>query len=143
MKEGGTGGANTNKNGLRLEKYNLINLKEKGLILEKLKTLFFNLDLTETKSKIVTFSKTLHFLLPELIVPIDRKYTLDFFYSNKQIPTDKNKNKNCEKQFRIFEELFNKFIERSDIYNLNKYLDKIWHVAPTKVIDNAIIGYSK
>jgi hypothetical protein len=126
-----------------LEKYNLINLKEKELILEKLKTLFFNLDLTETKSKIVTFSKTLHFLLPELIVPIDRKYTLDFFYSNKQIPTDKNKMKNCEKQFRIFEELFNKFIEISEIYNLNKYLDKIWHVTPTKVIDNAIIGYSK
>jgi hypothetical protein len=126
-----------------LEKYKLINLKEKELVLEKLKILFFNLDLTETKSKIVTFSKTLHFILPELIVPIDRKYTLDFFYNNKQIPTDKNKKKNCEKQFKIFEELFEKFIEISKVYNLNKYLDKIWHVTPTKVIDNAIIGYNK
>ncbi len=126
-----------------LEKYELVNLEEKDFVLKKLKDLFFNLELTETKSKIVTFSKTLHFLLPELIVPIDRKYTLDFFYNNKQIPTDKNKKINCEKQFKIFEELFDKFIEISRVYNLNRYLDKIWHATPTKVIDNAIIGYSK
>lgn len=126
-----------------LEKYKLINLKDKELVLGKLKDLFFNLNLTETKSKIVTFSKTLHFLLPELIVPIDRKYTLDFFYNNKQLPTNKEKKENNEKQFEIFVELFDKFIEISKSYNLNQYLDNIWHVTPTKVIDNAIIGYGK
>ncbi len=141
------------KNSIRENKEDIIQLRkfklstldqiEKEKSLEILKKLFCNLKLTQTKSKLVTFSKTLHFLLPELIVPIDRKYTLDFFYGNGMLPTSKEDKENCEKQFYIFRELFEKFFELSQRYNLDEYLDKSWSIVPTKVLDNAIIGYCK
>ena len=129
----------------KLESYKLalIRDKDKEEVISMLRYLFFNLNLTERKSKLVTFSKTLHFLVPELVVPIDRKYTLDFFYSNRQMPLSKNQLEADKKQFQIFEELFDKFIELSKKYELSSYLDKVWHIVPTKVIDNAIIGFGK
>ena len=69
-----------------LKKYSIEDLSEKNdkaeKIFNQLKNLFENLKLTNTKTKLVTFSKTMHFLLPNLIVPIDRKYTLKFFKLN-------------------------------------------------------------
>jgi len=41
--------------------------------------------------------------------------------------------------------LYNLLLEKRkkiDVFS-DEYLDKIWHVTPTKVIDNAIIGYNK
>ncbi len=125
----------------KLESYKLGTLKDKDKeeVIKSLRYLFFNLNLTETKSKLVTFSKTLHFLLPELVVPIDRRYTLEFFQT--QLPLSKDQWETDKKQFQVFEELFDKFIEISKKYDLSSYLDKVWHVVPTKVIDNAIIGF--
>ncbi|MAG38620.1 hypothetical protein CMO90_00875 [Candidatus Woesearchaeota archaeon] len=113
-------------------------------------SLFKKLDLVgeswtgnKIKSKLVTFSKTMHFLLPNLYVPIDRRYTLNFFYNNKTLQTDKNNEKNDEKQLVVFNELFKKFHSLTEIYNLNEYKDNKWNKNIPKTIDNAIIGYSK
>ena len=133
-----------------LEKYRIEKLteEEKRKTLEITEQLFKELDLVgkskrgkKIKSKLVTFSKTLHFILPNLIVPIDRKYTLNFFYSNKMVPTDSNIKKNDEKQIKVFNELYERFYEIATIHNLKKFIDKRWNANIPKIIDNAIIGY--
>ena len=127
-----------NKNEINLLKgYRIEKLDEQEIkkVLEILERLFNKLEIVKTKSPLVTFSKTLHFLLPELVVPIDRRYTANFFYNSNQIPQK-------EKQFKVFSDLFEKFWEISQRYNLNNYLDNNWNRTIPKVIDNMIIGYN-
>ena len=50
-----------------------------------LSSLFENLEVIEKGSKLIGNSKTLHHLLLDLIPPIDRKHTLNFFYKEKFI----------------------------------------------------------
>lgn len=135
-----------------LKRYKLETLNEdnKKKVLEIINSLFRDLDLVgkswtgnKIKSKLVAFSKTLHFLLPNLIVPIDRKYTINFFYGSIDIPTDMDNQKNNKKQIEVFNELYEKFYEIAKIYNLKRYLDSQWNTSIPKIIDNAIIGYSK
>ena len=137
-------------NGLKKYRIEELNEENKENVLDIIKELFEKLDLVgkswtgnKIKSKLVTFSKTLHFLLPNLLVPIDRRYTLDFFYSNKMVPTNPDLKKNDEKQLVIFNELFRKFCELSQSYNLRKYIDSKWNANIPKIMDNAIIGYGK
>ena len=56
-----------------------INLEKIKPILEKL---YNKLHIMESKAKLVSFSKTLHFIFPNLFMPMDRKNTLNYFYSN-------------------------------------------------------------
>jgi len=130
---------------LKLQKYAIekLTLEEKEITLNTLKRLFEKLKLSETNSKLVSFSKTLHFLLPHLVVPIDRRYTISFFYNSKLIPTDNEPCKSNELQFKIFEELYAKFQEITKKFDLNPYLDNKWNANIPKIIDNAIIGFSK
>jgi len=137
-------------NSLKNYKIEQLNEKEKIEVLKTSEELFNNLDLVgkswtgnKIKSKLVTFSKTLHFLIPNLFVPIDRKYTLDFFYNDTMVPTHSNNQKNNEKQLEVFREIYEMFCEIAKIYNLKQYLDNKWNTNIPKIIDNAIIGYSK
>ncbi|MFA5071612.1 MAG: hypothetical protein WC511_04605 [Candidatus Pacearchaeota archaeon] len=117
--------------GYRIEK---LDRKEIEKILKILERLFEKMKVVQTKSPLVTFSKTLHFLLPDLIVPIDRRYTATFFYNSNQLPSQ-------EKQFKVFSEVFEKFWEFSQKYNLDNYLDNTWNRTIPKIMDNIIIGY--
>jgi hypothetical protein len=49
-------------------------------IKELLEKVFINLKIMESTRRIVGVSKILHFLLPDLIIPVDGKYTLPAFY---------------------------------------------------------------
>ena len=99
----------------------------------KREEIFKNIKLVKTNSPLVTFSKAIHFLLPNLVAPIDRKYTINFFYGNAQLQNDN--------QFKIFRELFSKFWVLSKKYDLKSYKDPIWNKNTPKILDNAIIGY--
>jgi hypothetical protein len=80
----------------RLKGFKLRSLA-KAEIQETLENLFFDLVLVDKgKPPLVTFSKTLHFFFPELIGPIDRTYTLNFFYGHTNIP------KSWDGQYRQF-----------------------------------------
>ena len=115
-----------------------LNDKEMKKIEQSLTILFENLKVMESKSKLVGVSKALHHILPNLILPMDRKYTLNFFYEEKfrksvQIRGD-------EKE--IFLEIFKNshFISRK--LNLNwKDLINVRDSSIPKLIDNAIIGF--
>jgi hypothetical protein len=46
-----------------------------------------DLKVSATETQIVAGSKALHHVLPELVPPIDREYTLQFFYNQKMLQT--------------------------------------------------------
>ena len=104
---------------------------------ELLSDLFENLKLSKTKSPLVTFAKTLHFFLPELIVPIDRKFTLAFFGKENQWTFRKK-----EKQFLVFCNIESAFSNFAASHDLMVYKDHEWNQNIPKILDNLIIGYT-
>ena len=121
----------------KLEGFRLRSL-EKTEIQETLEKLFLDLVLVDKgKPPLVTFSKTLHFFFPELIGPIDRTYTLNFFYGHTNIP------KSLDGQYRRFIDIELEFARFAGAISLSGYKDRIWNTTVPKVIDNAIIGWMK
>jgi len=121
-----------------LSKYTIKTLDDKAI--ETLKDLFKKLNLVRTKSPLVTFAKTLHFFLPDLIVPIDRRYTCDFFniYPNRKSGSEK------EVELMDFINLQKAFCKFSNTFNLSEYIapSSDWNLNVPKVIDNMIIGHN-
>ncbi|MDP3765034.1 MAG: hypothetical protein Q8R04_00825 [Nanoarchaeota archaeon] len=135
------------KNIVALSKYRLDKLSntEYDKVIKILEYLFYNLKLVgynnnkknSEKPRLVTFSKTIHFLLPNLVVPIDRKYTLNFFYNNASI------NNKLELQFQKFSYIFKECSSFALEVKLNSKVGNSWNQNIPKAIDNIIIGYSK
>jgi len=98
-------------------------------IKEILGKVYDNLDLMKTKGKLVSNSKAMHFILPDLVMPMDRQNTLKFFFNN----TNESKNK--------FLDIFECSYQIARKMNLNRFLDQRWNLSITKVIDNAIICF--
>lgn len=104
-----------------------------------LERLFKNLKTAKNETQIVSLSKTLHFMLPYLIMPIDRRYTMSYLYGHN------NYSNNWESEFKTFKEVFYFFYEvakRSNLDNKNLPHGRLNTSVP-KVVDNAIIGYKK
>jgi len=111
------------------------NIEGTNHIMESINELINNLKISKAKTKLIFNSKTLHHLLPNLIPPIDKQYTLSFFYNSKS----PSHIENC------FSEIYPKFIEIANcckdiIIEMTKE-GKGFNTSETKVIDNAIIGY--
>jgi hypothetical protein len=103
-----------------------------GVVGSTLAKLAQSLDIVSNKVRIVPGSKALHHLLPELVVPIDRAYTQQFFrWAN---PTLQNFPERC------FKEAFNAFVRIAREANPAQYVGQGWYTSRTKVIDNAIVG---
>jgi hypothetical protein len=87
------------------------------------------------KSQLVAGSKTLHHLLPDLVPPIDRRYTLKFFFDRTNIANAKSDFAgvfiNYLYIFEVAEETIRKIVGEANPLNSSV----------TKVIDNAIIAY--
>lgn len=117
-------------------KLNLLSENDLDIVVSKIKQIFYTLKVATTKTKIVGISKALHFLLPDLIMPIDRRYTLNTFYGHNKY------NQDISKEFKTFKEIFTRFYEiakelklsEEDIDNFN------WNTSIPKLIDNALIG---
>jgi len=115
-------------------KLNSISDEEKERIKNKLSNVYKNMIVMKSRPKLVGISKTLHHLLPDLVPPMDRKYTLKFFYGR----TDYNEEVGMLK----FLEIFDAFYEICKISHLSeKDLKREWDTSIPKLIDNAIIGY--
>lgn len=119
---------------LRLE---LLNTSQLDATLLDLKTLFVNLEVMQTKARIVGVSKTLHFLLPNLVMPIDRNNILDLLYLGAPYSADP------QKEFRIFWGILTEYnllcknlaLSTKDVDN------KGWNTSIPKIIDNALISF--
>ena len=129
------------KNNLKkLEKKTIINFSDEDI--QMLKKIFMKLQLTETRKKeeyvptksvIVSNSKTLHFILPDLIPPIDNAFT------GKIYSLTGNRNR----QFKVFIKTMRLYQEIMNKYEINKSTLKCseensWCTLG-KVMDNVLI----
>ena len=122
-----------------LYRYRLEELAEDDIeeVLEQLSELFCGLKIMATKRRIVGVSKALHFLLPDLVMPIDSSNTMQAFYGYNRYSDS------AENEFKTFTDIFlrsqriAKWLElsKSDISGLR------WSCSVPKLIDNAIFGY--
>ena len=116
----------------RLQEYTIKDFATNLDIFDTFEILFDELHLTQTKTKLITFAKTMHFFLPDLVAPIDNQYTLKFFY----------KSTNYAKEFQYFKDIHTSF---SQFVNKHAELKKLisndnWNKSIPKLLDNAIIG---
>jgi hypothetical protein len=87
------------------------------------------------KPAFVSFSKAMHFMLPDLIVPMDRKYTLSFFGGEGRVSTG---------GFDLYRDIFRKYwLYATEHSELRNYLDTDWTLSVPKLLDNLVIGYRK
>jgi hypothetical protein len=111
---------------------------EKGQkIIRDLEFVFCHLQIMKSRRRIVGVSKAMHFLLPDLVMPIDSTYTMPYFYG-----TNKYRDK-AEKEFQTFLDIFTKthrIIKNLKLTN-NDVDGEKWNTSVPKLIDNAIIGF--
>jgi hypothetical protein len=102
----------------------------------RLEKVFCNLQIMKSQRKIVGVSKALHFLLPDLIMPIDSTYTMPAFYGYNRY------SKAPKEEFKTFKEIFEKTIEITNRLQLSPAdIDGVqWKTSVPKLIDNAVIG---
>jgi hypothetical protein len=113
---------------------------EKGeKIIRGLEFAFCHLEIMKSERRIVGVSKTMHFLLPDLVMPIDSTYTMPCFYGTNKY------NEKAEKEFQTFLDIFTKTHRITK--NLKLTNDDVdgekWNTSIPKLIDNAIIGFDK
>jgi hypothetical protein len=116
---------------------------DKKSVKEKLLQIFRKLKVTQTDPKLVGNSKALHHLLPDLVPPIDGKYTINFFYGSSVVSTYLTR----EEEEKIFLEIFESFNYISKKLGLTEadYLNdkRGFTTSIPKLVDNAIIGLMK
>lgn len=116
-----------------LSEFKLNELTEDSIeiVKSKLKILYKGLKLMETNPRIVSNSKTLHFLLPELIIPIDSRNTMRYF----SVCENPKNSENPTPFLKIFEYSW-KIAQKIKSEDL---IDDKWNPTIPKIIDNAII----
>ncbi len=125
---------------VRLYYYKLCeDIDNKNQIKEDLEKIFCNIKVMESNRRIVGVSKALHFLLPDLVMPIDGKFTLPAFYGYNKISNTP------KKEFIDFWKIFNETIDIKERLGLTSSdVDGVqWNTSVPKLIDNAIIGRYK
>ena len=111
--------------------------------LRELTTVCFEIQATTLDSRLVSSSKTLAHILPDLVPPIDRQYTLQFFYGTKSHPI--NDNKYGEEVFKkVMTAMYNFYQNPENVKNATDYLNdkgqKFCDSLP-KIFDNIIVNY--
>jgi len=123
---------------LNLKQYCLNEITEDKMkiLLPQIDLLFQNLNIMDSGIKLIGNSKLLHHILPDLIPPMDREYTLNFFYGNKVVSSSDERKK--------FSEIFLYFwyiCKKLELQNEDYLKYPRFTTSVPKLIDNAIIGY--
>lgn len=119
---------------LRQYKIEKISKKTLDSILPCLTCLCFNVEATTCLSRIVSGSKTLAHILPDLVCPIDNFYTLTFFHE------EFGGIKSEEDKFKYIISKMWEFYHNPDIRNRIK-TDGVFKHSYPKVFDNLIMSY--
>ncbi len=88
------------------------------------------------ETKIVAGSKALHHVLPNLVPPIDREYTLMFFYNHKTL------NRGDEAAFSEMYPYFQR-VAATCRHVIEAKVGSGMNTSATKVMDNAIVGFCR
>lgn len=122
-----------------LSRYRLetLNRAQSDSLLADLWVLFNNLVVMTTKARIVGVSKTLHFLLPDLIMPVDRANILSLLYLGGRYSSEP------QKEFADFKDILLAYSKLAQHLGLSTVdVDGVgWNMSIPKLIDNAIIGF--
>jgi hypothetical protein len=120
--------------------------------IEELKPAYFSLAVSISSSTLVAHSKVLAHVLPDLIPPIDRQYTVRFFtQENKQFFNKKGKFKNVnlpsnkEEQFSLFLDYcirIKRMLDQCDL-QLFKLDPETFNTSYPKIMDNIIMAFVK
>ena len=149
-------GYNIFKNEILKNKEEILELKEKNYtevnINNIIKLLLEKIHVSTSNSYLVSSSKVLHHILPNIISPIDRNYTLRFMKYNKKYWGSKSINVNNEEAYaNIFFDKMYSFINENkntmekyiiQINENNIYSNNI-NTSLIKIFDNLIMAYIK
>lgn len=117
-----------------LEPLSLQSCQEPAVVAGRLWKVISDLEVSENWSRIVVGTKTLHHLLPNLVPPIDRAYTRVFFQWYGQ--------RFQYQQSRFLDDTLPYLVTIAQSVALDEHVTgKGWRTSPTKLIDNAIVGY--
>ena len=138
--------------GLKNQRMECISLDEYNNILNVLYVSYNTLDVSISEASIVANSKTLAHILPDLISPIDRQYTIRFFtqeYRNFFRKNGKYRMINLPAskadQFFLFKKICCEMKDLLDDCDLNmfKLEEHTFNTSYPKIIDNIIMAYVK
>lgn len=119
-----------------LQPFRLADVSETDLpqVSQQVWRLLDSLTISLANAKIVANSKVLHHILPDLVPPIDRTYTYNFFY---------NRNLLSISEEVAFAEMFVRLhrLAATQKQLLRSYLGPGWYSSETKIIDNALVGF--
>jgi len=93
-----------------------------------------SMNVSVAEVKIVACSKTLHHILPDLVPPIDRSYTYNFIYNRTMLSIDE------KEAFKEICSVMHEIGAKNKNY-IMRWVGKGFNTSPTKVIDNAIMGF--
>jgi len=121
----------------KLDSINSLEDKNAQNIIRDLEFVFCHMEIMKSKRRIVGVSKAMHFLLPDLVIPIDSTYTMPYFYGTNKY------NEKAEKEFQTFLDIFTKThgITKSLKLTNSDVKGGGWNTSIPKLIDNAIIGF--
>lgn len=117
-----------------LEAFTILDPKEKFLkVIPTVVDIIQKLEINENYARVVVGTKALHHLLPDLIPPMDRKYTGRFFAWHR--PYFQNR------QPQILKEGLSVFNSVAREVQPQLLVGPGWRTSSTKILDNAIVGY--
>lgn len=106
--------------------------------IEILNELYHKLEIVaDGKPIFVTFSKLMHFFLPDLVPPMDRKYTLNFFKKN----TPNSIISDLPKSFDLYVAILFEYRYLATKEDLGVFINDGWSKNIPKICDNIVIGY--
>jgi hypothetical protein len=113
---------------------------------ESLRAIFCGIRCMASGTSLVGNSKVMAHLIPRLIPPVDREYTLKFLFGHGQITNDINGE--WEKLARVLTGFFYPVVESPVFQRKAEEWTKQrthfrWDTSPLKILDNLVIGVSK
>jgi hypothetical protein len=99
-----------------------------GEVKMRLGQIYDSMHVMVSGGKLVSNSKVMHFILPNLVMPMDRQNTLTFFFGN------------TNESGSHFLKIFGYSREIAQKIELRQFLDEEWNRSVPKIIDNAIIS---
>lgn len=125
----------------KLKNYRLSDLcndNNVGKIETIIQNLFENLDLT-VNSRFVTVSKTLHFLHPQLMIPMDRAYTANYFHNYRMPDVPQKIEQQAKWNIAFHKKLCSIYMKHKDMID-NISIETKYPI--TKLLDNLLIGFN-
>jgi hypothetical protein len=117
-----------------LEPLLITDLDDRNAVADKIWRAVSGARLSASATQVVAGTKALHHLLPDLIPPVDREYTIRFFHENKMMTMGDE---------AAFKEVYPALAEIASRAgdNLRVNSRSPMNTSSTKILDNAIIGY--